>query len=118
MTPGDEWIDELRIAIESEYRGVSLWIHAADTYLILARLVVPESERNNGIGTAIMLRILAEADSRGVPSALTPSNSYGGTLTRLRAFYRRFGFVPNRGRARDFATREAMVRTPKPKGIA
>ncbi|KZM72243.1 GNAT family N-acetyltransferase [Nocardia terpenica] len=115
--PDDSWIEELRAAIESENPGVSLWIHAADTYLIPARLIVPEGERNRGIGTAIMHRILAEADRRGVPTALTPSNAYGGAVTRLRPFYRRFGFVPNRGRARDFATAEAMVRAPKPEGI-
>ncbi|MGW4240948.1 GNAT family N-acetyltransferase [Nocardia sp. NPDC004722] len=116
MMPDDYLIDELRIAIEAEYPGVSLWIHATSSHLILGRLVVPEDQRNQGIGTAIMRRLTDAADRWSIPSALTPGNTYGGSLSRLRPFYRRFGFVPNRGRARDFATTESMVRAPKPQG--
>ncbi|MFC9995713.1 GNAT family N-acetyltransferase [Nocardia sp. NPDC127526] len=114
--PDDDLVDELRIAIEATYPGVSLWIHTSGTHLILGRLVVPEQQRNQGIGTAIMQRLLAEADHWGIPAALTPSNAYGGSLTRLRPFYRRFGFKPNRGRNKDFHTTESMVRTPKSQG--
>lgn len=109
----DDWIGQLRTQLLAEFPGVDLLIHAsASGYLILALLIVPPDLRNRGIGTAVIERILAEADRRGAPIALTPSDAYGGSVARLRRFYRRLGFVPNTGRRRDFRTQQSMVRAP------
>lgn len=82
-------------------------------YATLDKLVVPEAQRNQGVGTAVMRDIVAEADRAGVPLGLTPSADFGGNKARLVDFYRRFGFRPNSGRARDFETMSSMIRAPE-----
>jgi hypothetical protein len=54
------------------------------------------------------------ADAQGVPMALTPDAAFGGTVSRLREFYQRFGFRPNAGRSRDLSISESMIRDAKP----
>ena len=44
---------------------------------------------------------------------LTPSNDFGSHLGRLKKFYKRFGFVENKGKKQDFSTRETMIRRPQ-----
>ena len=71
-------------------------------------------EQGNGRGTALMELICEWADKNKVTLTLTPSTSFGATsTTRLIGFYKRFGFVLNKGRNSNFATRQAMYRIPK-----
>ena len=57
-----------------------------------------------------MAAVVAAADAQGIDLALTPSDAFGSSTARLERFYRRFGFVPNKGRNKDFTTRERMLR--------
>jgi GNAT superfamily N-acetyltransferase len=82
-------------------------------FVILSVLIVPKGERNNGSGSAVMGELTAYADAHGLPLATTPSPDFGGSVRRLTAFYRRFGFAPNKGRARDYGTQETMIRRPQ-----
>lgn len=66
-----------------------------------------------GIGDQVMAELLQLADQHEATAALTPSADFGGDVQQLKRWYRRLGFRPNRGRARDFSTREAMIRTPQ-----
>jgi len=68
--------------------------------------------RNTGIGSKVMNDLTDKADAEGAIIALTPDNTYGGSKTRLTQFYKRFGFVPNKGRNKDFRYRETMIRYP------
>ncbi|NUS43501.1 MAG: GNAT family N-acetyltransferase [Mycobacteriaceae bacterium] len=113
--PNAASLDDLVRDVRRRYPAVVVWL-ALDTngYLVISKMVVPEPERNTGIGTDIMTRLTAAADAIHVPMTLTPSIDFGGSLVRLRMFYRSFGFVPNRGRTRDYATRETMIRPASP----
>ena len=68
-----------------------------------------------------MADLTAIADENGLPFALSPSGDFGGSVGRLKDFYSRFGFVPNKGRNKDFRISESYVRNPSqppaPKGI-
>lgn len=45
---------------------------------------------------------------------LTPSKDFGGTsVKRLTDFYKRFGFVENKGKNKDFTIRDTMYRVPE-----
>lgn len=100
--------------IEARYPGLDLWMYlGSGGNLILSKIVVPKSERSGGTGTAVMQALTDFADRHGIPITLTPDNAYGGSVTRLNGFYRRFGFRPNRGRSRDYRYSEAMIRRPK-----
>lgn len=71
--------------------------------------------RGQGIGTEYMKRLLASADAAGKRVELTPDTSFGASSKkRLTDFYRRFGFVENKGRNKDFTISQAMYRLPQP----
>ena len=103
----------LQRRLEERHPGVDFWVTRRDDYVELNRLVVPESERGSGAGSAFMRTLTDIADERGLVLAVTPSTDFGGSSrSRLEDFYRGFGFVENAGRNRDYRTREAMIRTP------
>jgi GNAT superfamily N-acetyltransferase len=78
----------------------------------LARIVVPKSERGQGAGSAFMSDLVQEADADGALLKLTASSDFGGNKRRLIDFYKRFGFVENKGRNRDFEVFGGMYRRP------
>lgn len=78
------------------------------------KIVVPEAMRNDGRGTEAMKLLLDYADRTGQTVALSPSSDFGGQKPRLKRFYRRMGFVDNKGANRDFEISESMYRSPDP----
>jgi predicted GNAT family acetyltransferase len=80
--------------------------------IILDKIVIPESQRGTGQGTEFMAELLADADSKGKAVGLTPSSDFGGNKKRLTEFYKRFGFIDNKGKNKDFAISESMIRAP------
>ena len=79
----------------------------------LTGFIVPYTMRGQGVGSAFMNDLTKIADDNGWKITLTPSDSYGGNVTRLKSFYKSFGFVENKGQNRDFSHREDMYRDPK-----
>ncbi len=71
------------------------------------------NDKNQGIGTKIMQDIISYADSVGKTITLTPSSDFGGSVNRLKKFYKRFGFVENKGRNKDYEISDTMYRLPK-----
>jgi GNAT superfamily N-acetyltransferase len=105
----------LRQTMVQKYPEIrSFFGQAPGGHLYLSELRVLPEARNQGLGSAFMRDLVAEADARGLPMSLTPDGEWGGNVRRLREFYRRFGFEPNRGRGRDLTTYETMVRPAKP----
>lgn len=78
--------------------------------ITLSQVIVPAGERSTGKGTAAMQALVAYADQTGQRVELTPSSDFGGNKKRLTEFYKRFGFVENKGRNKDFEISEAMYR--------
>ena len=79
----------------------------------LSKIEVSGDERNAGQGTKAMQDIVDRMDAEGAIIALTPDDAFGGNKNRLIKFYKRFGFVPNKGRNKDFRFRETMIRYPQ-----
>lgn len=96
-----------------EAEGLKLNASERNGVITLSRIVVPEDGRNQGAGTAAMERLIAYADATGQRVALSPSADFGGNKKRLTEFYGRFGFKPNKGKSRDLAVSEAMIRAPQ-----
>ena len=79
--------------------------------LELSRIVVPE--KSKGVGTSIMNDLAEYADKTGQTVSLSPSTDFGGTSKRrLTEFYKRFGFVQNKGRNKDYTISNSMYRSP------
>lgn len=110
----DGEVSELINSLEAQHPGLDLWMYiSSGGNLVLSKIVVPKDQRSAGVGTAVMEVLTAFADKQGIPITLTPDNAYGGSVTRLQTFYRRFGFKPNKGRSRDYRYSETMIRRPK-----
>jgi hypothetical protein len=92
--------------------GVKLWLSYSESskFVTVDTIIIPKENRQSGIGTKVMNKIIAEADKHEWNIDLTPSDSFGASKNRLEVFYRRFGFVKNQGRHRDFTTSESMIR--------
>lgn len=90
--------------------GIKGDVSEKDGIITLSRIVVPEGERGAGKGTAAMQALVDYADSTGQHVALSPSADFGGNKARLVQFYKRFGFIENKGKNRAFTTSESMYR--------
>lgn len=82
--------------------------------LRLSTIEMPKSLRGQGLGTKAMEDLVHLADAFGLRIVLSPSTDFGGTsVDRLKRFYRRFGFVSNKGRHKDWTIRDTMYRVPQ-----
>ncbi len=85
----------------------------SDKAMVLSKIVVPKDQRSGGVGSAVMTKVCEYADANGYTVFLSPSSDFGGSKGRLEQFYKRFGFVPNKGKSKDFRFRETMLREPQ-----
>ncbi len=83
-------------------------------FIYLDLLIVPEEYRNQGLGTKFMNELIEAADSIRCPLALTADTSYSDADEEtLESYYKRFGFIKNIGKDRDFSTNHTMIRPIK-----
>lgn len=84
--------------------------------LKLNMIAVPKDKLGGGLGSTAMERIATFADSHGLRVTLTTGERDDGFGTTSRArlvkFYKRFGFVENKGRNKDFSISDNMYREP------
>ncbi len=106
-----ETVEEFLLA---KYPNVDISVYGKDK-IHLGKIVVPKDQRNKGLGTQIMNDLVQQADEIGATVTLSPASDFGGSKERLKDFYKRFGFVQNTGRNKDFSIRESMYRIPKEK---
>lgn len=99
-----ELVDRLSAA------GVDTSIGESRGVITLYKIALPKTARGQGHGTAAMQALVEYADATGQHLALSPSGDFGGDKKRLTDFYKRFGFVENKGKNRAFSTRESMYR--------
>ena len=99
--------------IFKKYPDVTIDASVGKKDINLSRIVVPKEMRNQGIGTQVMSDLSEYADNIGKRITLTPSSDFGGSVPKLKAFYKELGFVENKGKNKDFSTREAMYREPQ-----
>lgn len=100
-------------ALDAKYGDkVDVYLSDRDGVTTISKIVVPKEQRNQGIGTSFMQDLGRMADKDGVTLALSPAGDFGGSVNRLNQFYRGQGFVPNKGRFKDFSISETMLRPP------
>jgi GNAT superfamily N-acetyltransferase len=98
---------------EAKGLGVRLDAWGGDGKINLGRIEVPKEKRGQGLGERVMAKLLALSDKHGQTLTLTPSGQWGGSVPKLRKWYKRLGFVENKGRRKDYEISEAMYRLPK-----
>lgn len=100
--------------IQEKYPNVEIDVYGSpDRGYELSKINVPKDKQGSGLGTQVMNDLVTAADAEGARISLTPDTSFGGTsVSRLKDFYKRFGFVENKGKNKDFSTRNTMYRDP------
>ena len=103
--------------------GKDLGLHTFDVFKIsdnelkLNLLIV--GDKKQGKGTAAVEELIKYADKNKMRVTLSPGlkdDNFGTTSrSRLIKFYKRFGFVENKGRNKDFSISDGMYREPKGK---
>jgi GNAT superfamily N-acetyltransferase len=103
-------VEDFADRMEADHPGLKLSVTRSghSNVITLHKIVAPV--RSKGTGTKVMQELAALADRHGDIIALTPSADFGGTKSRLIKFYKRFGFVENKGRNRDYEISEDMYR--------
>ena len=99
---------ELKTLLLSEYNNV----------ISIDMIEVDSDKRKEGVGSAVIQEIVNYADTNKKEISLLPalSDDRKGTTSRSRLvkFYKRFGFVENKGRNKDFSKKGgSMYRLPK-----
>lgn len=83
-----------------------------DNTIGINNLVVKQNLRNKGIGQNILNDIIDYADKKGKTITLTPTSQYL-TKNRLTNWYKKNGFVENKGKNTNFSISDTMYRLPK-----
>jgi predicted GNAT family N-acyltransferase len=88
-------------------------IYGGEQQLRLSRIEVEKSKRKQGLGTKAMEDLTHFSDAFGMVMTLSPATDFGATSKeRLKRFYRRFGFVSNKGRNKNWQISDSMYRLP------
>lgn len=114
-------VHQLQQDLEQRFEGLTLWLtHFSESNILRINAIsFPKDKRKQGSGSQVMAEIVAWADSHDAILSLTPSKDFGASsVGRLEKFYRRFGFKPNKGRNKDFRTRDTMLRYPATTRVA
>jgi GNAT superfamily N-acetyltransferase len=107
--------------IESKHGDVLDGFYTSENVdtIILSQVAIKKEFRDSGHGTKIMEDICKYADEHRKTVYLSPSKDFGASsVDRLKRFYKRFGFVENKGRNKDWTSRETMFRRPSSKATA
>jgi DNA topoisomerase IB/GNAT superfamily N-acetyltransferase len=81
-------------------------------HLSINLISVDKSQRGEGKASKAMRNTLEWADKNGVTVTLTPTSEFGASKKRLEKWYRSMGFVPNKGRSKDFRFQDTLLRIP------
>jgi len=94
--------------------GIDFLISEYPNCLKFHRLVVDKKIRNTGLGTLFMNALTQYADWKNKRIDLRPDIAFGGSsIMRLKKFYKRFGFIENKGRNKISGISETMYRKPR-----
>lgn len=102
-------MNDIKIKYKDELEKFNVYEY--DNKISIDLIVVKSKE--NGTGTKIMEEIIKSADENKKICVLSPSSEFGGNKKRLIEFYKRFGFVENKGKNKEFGIFETMYRNPK-----
>jgi predicted GNAT family N-acyltransferase len=90
-----------------------LFIEEKESSIELNLIRIKPEKRGEGCATNIMNDLVDYANKTKKVIHLTPSKDFGSTIERLTEFYKRFGFVMNKGRYKDTRFRNTMIKRPE-----
>ena len=97
--------------LKEQYPDVIFELKYGNNTIELNRIVIPKELRKQGIGSQFMKALIQFASINKSLIILTPSDSFGATsVARLKKFYKRFGFVENKGKNANYQLSCGMYR--------
>ena len=115
----NENVSALASELKQKYDLKDLWMSdmASRNAIELSSIIVNKKDQGAGTGSAVMNEIVAYAEQNGKILVLDPGlldKQHGTTSqSRLRKFYKRFGFIDNKGRNKNYEFRNLMIRYPQ-----
>ena len=85
----------LKSSIENIY-PVQLVMTDNNNKIQLDLIVVDEESRGMGVGREVMEMIISYSEFYHKPIELTPSGEFGGSVRKLKKFYKHLGFKKNK----------------------
>jgi GNAT superfamily N-acetyltransferase len=116
----DAFVADVRAKTGPDLLALDLYVMNSGA-IELSTLAISRGAARAGLGSSVMQAVTKFADAHGVrlelylaESGYTPVRGSASTSsrTRLEGFYKRFGFVANEGRRKDYSTRADMYREP------
>jgi GNAT superfamily N-acetyltransferase len=104
---------DVQSSLTEEFEGLKMSLSGKGSTVTLNKIIIPEDQRGQGTGSQVMQRVIDWADQNGKTVALTPSKDFGGSVPRLKSFYKNLGFIENKGKNKDFEISETFYREPK-----
>lgn len=114
-------LNQLSKSLKNNNKGlITILLSENDNVISIDMIEVDSKARKQGVGSKVMKDIIKHADETNKEIVLLPaiSDDRKGTTSRSRLvkFYKRFGFVENKGRNKDFSKKGgSMYRLPNPK---
>jgi hypothetical protein len=99
--------------LKQKFPDMNLAVFESKGKISVNRIQFPKEQQGQGNGSVVMATLTEYADATGQVITLTPSSDFGGTKSRVVSFNKRFGFVENKGKNKDFAISDTMYRLPK-----
>lgn len=112
MSEGQD-IKKLQAALSKKYKGASISLMDSGGDIELSKIVLDKADRGKGTGGAIMRDIEQFADANKMRLVLDPSPDFGGNVSRLKKFYKKSGFVENKGKNKSYEVSRSMYREPQ-----
>ena len=107
-------LEALSTKLIKKHPGLKIFLYETFGDIKLANLIVPKDQQGQGIGTSALKELVSFADENNKRIIITPgvADDRHGTTSRSRlvSFYKRFGFVENKGK--DASIIESMFRVP------
>ena len=104
------------IAKKYAEHGIDADVYNGKNAIELSKIIVPKENRGEGLGSKFMQDLTAHADKYGKRVDLSPSKDFGASsVSRLKEFYKKHGFVENKGKHKDYSISHSMYRHPATK---
>jgi len=108
----DSTVVQIIDQLQSTYPGLQLLVKTSGDTLDLDILVVPASQRRQGVGRSVMEAIASYADLNELMIKLQPDDVFGTPKNQLISFYQKFGFRVMYTKTDNGMVIDSMLREP------
>ena len=95
-------LDSLVAELAQQHPGLVLYVSESDVKIFIHEIRLPKDMQSHGIGSFVITKLQEYAQRQNKPIVLSPEPE-SRKKQALDRFYRSHGFIPNRGRNKDYS---------------